>query len=158
MATRRSHCRGNDRFAYSAWAPMALVMMVTAKQERLLCRGGGLQWPLARRILSSIIMKTVSRQPGKRVELGEYIVADPEICHGQPTFKGTRFMVWIVLAQISRGMEWDEIVKEWRGRVPRDAVAEAVHLASEVFKGDGTRRFRAHSRRKLSREPSLAIA
>jgi uncharacterized protein (DUF433 family) len=33
----------------------------------------------------------------KRKELGQYIVADPEICHGQLTFKGTRIMVKSVL-------------------------------------------------------------
>lgn len=103
-------------------------------------------------------MKTAPRRPAKRIELGKHIVADPEICHGQPTFKGTRVMVWIVLDQVARGMDWDEIVKEWRGRVPRAAVAEAVRLASEAFKGEGTRQFRVHSRRKLSREPSLAVA
>jgi hypothetical protein len=28
----------------------------------------------------------------QRVELGRHIVADPKICHGQPTYKGTRIM------------------------------------------------------------------
>jgi uncharacterized protein (DUF433 family) len=32
-------------------------------------------------------------------QLGKYIVADPEICHGKPTFKGTRILVKTVLAQ-----------------------------------------------------------
>jgi uncharacterized protein (DUF433 family) len=27
--------------------------------------------------------------------LGRYIVTDPQICHGQPTFRGTRIMVTI---------------------------------------------------------------
>jgi uncharacterized protein (DUF433 family) len=29
----------------------------------------------------------------RRMELGDFIVADPEICHGKPTFKGTRIPV-----------------------------------------------------------------
>ena len=33
----------------------------------------------------------------KPVELGKYIVADPRICHGKPTFNGSRVMVWQVL-------------------------------------------------------------
>ena len=37
------------------------------------------------------------KSSSKRVELGEYVVADPEICHGQLTFKGTRIMVKSVL-------------------------------------------------------------
>jgi uncharacterized protein (DUF433 family) len=28
----------------------------------------------------------------KRKLLGRYIVADPNICHGKPTFRGTRIM------------------------------------------------------------------
>jgi len=29
----------------------------------------------------------------KRKLLGRYIVADPNICHGKPTFRGTRIYV-----------------------------------------------------------------
>lgn len=30
----------------------------------------------------------------KKVIINEHIVANPQICHGKPTFKGTRIMVW----------------------------------------------------------------
>ena len=60
---------------------------------------------------------------------GTYIVADPRICHGQLTFRGTRVFVADVLEQVARGMPWDEIAREWRGTVPLDAIAEAVSLA-----------------------------
>jgi uncharacterized protein (DUF433 family) len=33
----------------------------------------------------------------QRKLLGRYIVADPEICHRKPTFRGTRIMVSQVL-------------------------------------------------------------
>jgi len=42
-----------------------------------------------------------------RVELGEYIVADPLVCHGKPTFKGTRIMVWQILEDLARGESID---------------------------------------------------
>jgi uncharacterized protein (DUF433 family) len=66
-------------------------------------------------------------------EFGKYIVADPRICHGQWTFRGTRIMVWIVLDQVAREMPWEAIVGEWRGRVPKEAIAEAVQLAREAL-------------------------
>jgi uncharacterized protein (DUF433 family) len=69
----------------------------------------------------------------KRKVLGRYIVADPEICHGQPTFKGTRIMVWQVLEQIADGLSWETIVKEWRGDVTLEAIAEAVRVASTAL-------------------------
>ncbi len=55
------------------------------------------------------------RHATQRIELGEYIVADPEICHGKPTFKGTRIMVWQILDELAHGMAPDEIVKAWGG-------------------------------------------
>ena len=61
------------------------------------------------------------------MELGKHIVADPKICHGKPTFKGTRIMVWLVLDELAHGMTPDEIVAAWGGRVPRVAIAESVH-------------------------------
>lgn len=65
--------------------------------------------------------------------IGSYIVADPEICHGKPTFRGTRIMVWQVLEMVADGSDWDEISAEWGGKVSREAIAEAVRLASQVF-------------------------
>ena len=71
--------------------------------------------------------------PRKRVELGKYIVADSGICHGKPTFKGSRVMVWQVLDMVRRGLAWDEISRQWRGKVPGEAIAEALELAGGVF-------------------------
>ena len=65
--------------------------------------------------------------------LGRYIVANPKICHGKPTFRGTRIMVWQVLEQIASGMAWETIVEEWEGSVTADAIAEAVKLAGQAF-------------------------
>lgn len=65
---------------------------------------------------------------------GQYIVADPEICHGKPTFRGTRIMVWQVLEMVAEGESWDEIVKEWPNSFPREAIAEALDLASRAFR------------------------
>jgi uncharacterized protein (DUF433 family) len=62
----------------------------------------------------------------RRALLGYHMVADPEICHGKPTFVGTRIMVAQVLKQVAKGMSWDAITAEWRGAVTKDAIAEAV--------------------------------
>jgi uncharacterized protein (DUF433 family) len=63
--------------------------------------------------------------------LGPYVVADPQICHGQPTFRGTRILVSDVLEQVARGMAWDVIIENWRGAITKEAIAEAVRLARE---------------------------
>jgi uncharacterized protein (DUF433 family) len=65
--------------------------------------------------------------------LGHHIVMDPHICHGQPTFRGTRLMVWQVLEQVASGMPWEAIVEERRGSVPKEALAEAVRLAVQAL-------------------------
>jgi hypothetical protein len=70
----------------------------------------------------------------QRIELGRYIVADSEICHGKPTFKGTRIMVWQVLEDVADGRSWEFICnKRWGGKIPLGAVAEAVRLAREAW-------------------------
>ena len=65
--------------------------------------------------------------------MGHYIIADPKVCHGQPTFRGTRILVADVLEQVASGMAWDCIVEEWRGSISQDAIAEAVRAASRTF-------------------------
>ena len=65
--------------------------------------------------------------------IGRYIVTDPKICHGKPTFRGTRIMVSQVLEQVAGGMAWEAIVEEWRGSISKEAIAEAVRLAGQAF-------------------------
>ncbi len=65
--------------------------------------------------------------------LGRYIVVDPAVCHGRPTFRGTRILVADVLEQVASGLAWEAIVDEWRGAVSREAIAEAVRLAREAL-------------------------
>ena len=74
------------------------------------------------------------RNGKQRVEFGQYIVADPEICHGKPTFKGTRIMVWQVLEDVADGRSWEFICHQrWAGRIPLAAVAEAVRLSRQAW-------------------------
>ena len=80
-------------------------------------------------------------------QIGRYIVADPRVCHGKLTFRGTRIFVSDVLEQVERGLPWDTIVEEWYGKVPQEAIAEALRLARESllehaaeYAGPGVRR------------------
>ena len=70
---------------------------------------------------------------GEVKEFGKHIVADPRICHGQLTFRGTRILVETVLEQVSTGREWKAITNSWGGKVPVEAITEAVLLARDVL-------------------------
>jgi uncharacterized protein (DUF433 family) len=72
------------------------------------------------------------RAAEKRV-LGRYVVADPAVCHGELTFRGTRIFVADVLEQVASGLAWESIVESWRGAVSQAAIAEAVRLAREAL-------------------------
>jgi uncharacterized protein (DUF433 family) len=69
--------------------------------------------------------------------LGRYTVMDTSVCHGQPTFRGTRILVKDVLDQVAAGMAWEAIIEEWHGSISRAAIAEAVRLASEALLARG---------------------
>ena len=45
------------------------------------------------------------------IALNKYIIANPAICHGKPTFKNTRVMVWQVLEMLADGASFEEILK-----------------------------------------------
>ena len=76
--------------------------------------------------------KPKQHQNSKRM-IGRYIVADPTICHGLPTFRGTRILVADVMEQVAAGIVWETILEEWRGNISQDAISEAVLLASQQF-------------------------
>ena len=65
--------------------------------------------------------------------IGRHIVADPKVCHGQPTFRGTRVLVADVLDQVASGMDWQSIIEDWHGHITEDAIREAVDLASRAL-------------------------
>lgn len=79
--------------------------------------------------------RTVSKKNKKSASrfIGRYVVTDPEICHGKPTFRGTRILVSHVLEQVAEGTAWETIIQEWRGSITKEAIAEAVRLASQAF-------------------------
>ncbi|MBI2195982.1 DUF433 domain-containing protein [Candidatus Daviesbacteria bacterium] len=49
----------------------------------------------------------------KKVVINKYIVADPDICHGKPTFKGTRIMVWQILDLLKSEASEKEIIEDF---------------------------------------------
>ncbi|HEY6232674.1 MAG TPA: DUF433 domain-containing protein [Pyrinomonadaceae bacterium] len=65
--------------------------------------------------------------------IGRYIVTDPKICHGKPTFRGTRVLVSDVLEQVGNGMAWESIIQDWNKSITHEAISEAVHLASQAL-------------------------
>jgi len=66
-------------------------------------------------------------------EPGQYIVADPNVCHGEPTFRGTRVLVADLLEQAAMGLDWQTIAEEWRGHIDRRAISEAVRVAADAL-------------------------
>ncbi|MEM3787019.1 MAG: DUF433 domain-containing protein [Nitrososphaeria archaeon] len=70
-----------------------------------------------------------------RVEVDKYIVIDTEICHGKPTFKGTRIMVWQVLEMLKIGYSFEDIVKEFPS-LTVDHVKAALDFAAKKAAGE----------------------
>jgi uncharacterized protein (DUF433 family) len=52
------------------------------------------------------------------------LVAGDAICHGKPTFIGTRIMVWQVLEWVAQGMAWEEILWQFHGSIAKEAIAK----------------------------------
>jgi uncharacterized protein (DUF433 family) len=69
----------------------------------------------------------------KQKRVGRFIVTDPKVCHGKPTFRGTRLLVSDVLELVAAGMDWDDIIQECRGRISRPAIAEAIQFARQAM-------------------------
>jgi uncharacterized protein (DUF433 family) len=63
------------------------------------------------------------------IEVGRYLVIDPQICHGQITFKGTRIPVETVLTFLAKGYALDQLLRSWPELTPQ-AVEEAIYLAA----------------------------
>jgi len=65
------------------------------------------------------------------IAINKYIVADPKICHGKLTFRGTRVMVWQVLEMLAGGAPIDEILKAFP-HITKKHVLAALDYASSI--------------------------
>ena len=67
----------------------------------------------------------------KKVFVNKYIVADPSICHGKPTFAGTRIMVWQVLEMLAVGETQESIFKAFPS-LEKQHIKSALDYASSI--------------------------
>ncbi len=101
----------------------------------------------------------MANKNGTRKRLGKYIVADSEICHGKPTFKGTRAMVHLVLESLNTGWTVEETAHQWD--LPVEAIQEAVELAARTtlktlsVPGTSSKRFASTSIRPTCKGQTL---
>ena len=66
-----------------------------------------------------------------RTEINEFIVVDSEICHGKPTFKGTRVMVYLVLEMLEDGASIQEIIEAYPS-LAKEHVKAALDFAAKI--------------------------
>lgn len=77
-----------------------------------------------------------------RVEISKFIVADSEICHGKPTFNGSRVMVWQVFEMLEGGASIKEILKAYPSLTEKHIKA-ALHYAAERLAGERLVKFKS---------------
>jgi uncharacterized protein (DUF433 family) len=70
-----------------------------------------------------------------RIEINKYIVADSNICHGKPTFKGTRIMVWQVLELLEAGVPVEKILDAFLVPLTKQHIKAALQYAGSLVKG-----------------------
>ena len=74
-----------------------------------------------------------------------YIIADPEVCHGKPIFKGTRIMVSDIIELLAAGEPVERILEEYPG-LNRGMIRESLEYAAEVIRGEHYVRFKVPAR------------
>ncbi|MGH7597477.1 MAG: DUF433 domain-containing protein [bacterium] len=89
--------------------------------------------------------RLMAQNSNGRREIGQYLVIDPNICHGKMTFKGTRIFVEDVLDMVSKWMDWDDIIREYGGSISTEAIMEAVSLLGKSFNESKRRKKAARS-------------
>jgi uncharacterized protein (DUF433 family) len=72
--------------------------------------------------------------------LGKFVVSAPGVCRGRPTFKYTRIEVAGVLERLAAGHDIEALIRDSRGRLSREAIAEAAVLAAKALAQQATSR------------------
>lgn len=64
----------------------------------------------------------------------DYISVDPKVCHGQPCFRGTRIMVYLVLELLEGGVSPEEIIKRYYRKLTQKHIQATLHYAAELMR------------------------
>jgi len=67
-----------------------------------------------------------------KIEVGNYLVIDPEVYHGELIFKGTRIPVKTVMTFLRLGDSIDDILAGYPD-LTREAVEEVIRMATEAL-------------------------
>ena len=67
------------------------------------------------------------------IPLGKFVVSAPAVCRGRPTFKYTRIEVAGGLERLADGHAIEALITDSRGRLSREAIAEAATLAAKAL-------------------------
>ncbi len=59
------------------------------------------------------------------------ITIDPDVCHGQPTIRGLRYPVSLILELLSSGMSVDEILADYED-LERDDILAALAFGARL--------------------------
>jgi uncharacterized protein (DUF433 family) len=71
--------------------------------------------------------ESAKRRP---ILIGKFLTADPRVCHGELTFRGTRIPVETILLYLAKGCSLNYLRKSWP-EVPPEAIQEAISLATD---------------------------
>jgi uncharacterized protein (DUF433 family) len=82
---------------------------------------------------TKIVQETVGGETYEFTPLGKYVVSAPQVCRGRPTFKYTRIEVAGVLQWLGAGGSLEDLLAGHEGRLSREAIREAVSLASKAL-------------------------
>lgn len=65
-----------------------------------------------------------------RLQINKYIISDSGICHGKPTFRGTRIMVWQILSLLAHGESAETSIAEFPSLTARHIEAALDYASS----------------------------
>jgi len=68
---------------------------------------------------------------GELPNYGDYIAADPNVCHGQACIAGTRIPVSVILDNVAAGLTNEEIIHSYPS-LTDEAIKAAIIYAAEL--------------------------
>ncbi|WP_223807561.1 DUF433 domain-containing protein [Pseudanabaena sp. UWO311] len=83
--------------------------------------------------MRSLVTEIINGESYSYYPLGQYVVRAMGVCGDRPTFKYTRIEIAGVMERLAKGENVENIVLGFRGRVSREAIAEAIQVVTTHF-------------------------